>query len=128
LAELLNRTLDVVFAATPASPRQGQLRRAVRARLVAKLAAVAEDKAGSPTVTAEARAALDLLSRRLAQVKNGDAADLAQARWFQQIIDNHAQDQLAALVDADKKKGGPPPGMPIGGEDDWFGDALYAGF
>jgi hypothetical protein len=59
-------------------------------------------------------------------VKTGDAADLAQARWFQQIIDNHAQDQLAALVEADRKKTGPPPGMPIG-EDDWFGEPT-AGF
>ena len=122
LAELLNRTLDVVFAEAPASARQGQLRRAVRARLVVKLGALAEDKAGPPTVTAEARAALDLLSRRLASVKTGDVADLSQARWFQQIIDNRAQDQLSALVDADRKKGGPPPGMPIGGEDDWFGE------
>jgi Met-zincin len=123
LAELLNRTLDVVFAERPVSPRQGQLRRVVRARLVVKLAVLAEDKAGPPTVTAQARAALDLLSRRLAAVKTGDVADLSQARWFQQIIDNRAQDQLAALVEADSKKNGPPPGMPIGGgEDDWFGE------
>jgi hypothetical protein len=123
LAELLNRTLDVVFAESPVTPRQGQLRRTVRARLVVKLAALAEDKAGAPTVTAEARAALDLLSRRLASVRAGDVADLSQARWFQQVIDNRAQDQLAALIEADHKRSGPPPGMPIGGEDDWFGEA-----
>ncbi|MDB5481250.1 MAG: zinc-dependent metalloprotease, subfamily 2 [Caulobacteraceae bacterium] len=122
LAELLNRTLDVVFAGTPATPRQSQLRRAVRARLVVKLAGLAEDKAAPPTVTADARAALDLLARRLAQVKTGDVADLAQARYFEQIIENRSQDQLAAIVEADHKRAAPPPGMPIGGEDCWFCD------
>jgi hypothetical protein len=129
LAELLNRTLDVTFAATHASPRQEQLRRAVRARLVVKLAGLSEDKAAPPTVTAEARAALDLLAHRLAQVKTGDVADLSQARYFRQIIENHAQDQLAALVEADHRRAAPPPGMPIGGSEEcWFCETAGVAF
>ncbi len=133
LAELLTRTLDAVFADAPVSPRQGQIRRAVRARLVVWLAKAARDKAASPTVAADARAALDWLGRRLAQEKTGDLDDLAQARGLSEILLNHAQDELGALIESEiRSDPRPPPGMPIGGgsagadggENCWFCETL----
>jgi hypothetical protein len=124
LAELLTSTVDVVFSNQTLTSRQGQLRRTVRARLVARLARVLEDRSASPTVVAEAGAALDRIGGRLAQGKVGDVADQSQARYLSGLILNPSRDGLAALAEADRKRGvQPPPGMPIGaegGEDDWF--------
>ena len=124
LAELLGRTIDAVF--TPNSPggREGQLRRVVQSRLVVRLARVLADKRSTPGVTAEIRAALDRLGARLASLKTGDPADLAQARYLSEIILNRSYDKLATLVGADDRRDVViPPGMPIGGdggEDCWF--------
>jgi hypothetical protein len=125
LVETLNPAVDIAFATTPVSPRQAELRRVVRSRLVIRLAAASRAPEASPTVAAEARATLDALAHRLDALKAGDSADLAQARYLASVIENRAHDDLGALLDADRKNAAaPPPGMPIGAEDDWFGEDL----
>jgi len=130
LDELLSRTVDVVFADPNLDPRRSRIRRVVRARLVIRLADVAEDPAAEATVAAQARAALDILGRRLATVGGADPADLAQARYLADLIGNKSRDDLRALVAADRKGvPPPPPGMPIGaeaGEDGWFSETFPA--
>ena len=130
LAELMTRTIDHAFGDPPRSGREGQLRRVVRARLVVKLAALLAAESASPAVRAEARAALDQIAARLDQVRSADPADLAQARYLAGLIENRARDDLAALVERDRKRDvAPPPGMPIGGgEDCWFCDATTRSF
>jgi len=130
LTELMTRTIDYVFGDPPRSGREGQLRRVVRARLVVKLAALLTDENASPQVSAEARAALDRIAGRLDQVKSADPADLAQARYLAGLIENRARDDLAALVERDRKRAAaPPPGMPIGGgEECWFCETADATF
>jgi hypothetical protein len=124
LPELLGRTIDHVFAQTAVSPRQGQIRREVRARLVAKLLETARDRAAPPTVLADVRAALDRLVMRLDETRAGGEEDLAQARQLVTLLRGPAAEELATLVDADKRPAArPPPGMPIGagaGESCWF--------
>ena len=130
LTELMTRTIDYVFGDPPRSGREGQLRRVVRARLVVKLAALLTDENASPQVSAEARAALDRIAGRLDQVKSADPADLAQARYLAGLIENRARDDLAALVERDRKRAAaPPPGMPIGGgEECWFCETADGAF
>jgi hypothetical protein len=131
LNELMTRTVDAAFSDRAVPSRQAQLRRTVRSRLVVRLAQVLEDKSASPTVVAEAGAALDRIGRGLALVKTGDPADQAQARYLSSLILNPSRDGLAALVAADGKRGvEPPPGMPIGaegGEDGWFSESMGGG-
>ncbi len=128
LNELLKRTTEVVAAEKSISPREARLRRVVRQRLVVKLAQVMADASVPPTVTAEVKTALEALGHQLEALKTGDPADLAQARYLSGLILNRSRDDLAALADADLKRGAtPPPGMPIGaegGEDGWFSEAL----
>ena len=130
LPELMTRTIDYVFGDPPKSGREGQLRRVVRARLVVKLAALLNSEKVSPQVGAEARVALDQIAARLDQVKSADPADLAQARYLAGLIENPGRDDLAALVERERKLGVvPPPGMPIGGgEDCWFCETAGAAF
>jgi hypothetical protein len=128
LTELLTRLVDTVLADSPATSSQRQLGRVVRARLVLKLGEVLEAKDASPTVIAETRAALDRLAHRLDELKAGDPADLAQARYLSGVILDRSRDELADLVRSDRAGGAAiPPGMPIGGgggEDCWFCEPL----
>jgi hypothetical protein len=130
LSELLAHTVAAAWPTAAANTgRAGLIRRSVQARLVARLAGLLEDKSLSPTATAEVRAALTALGHRLALVKAGDAADVAQAAYYAQIILNPARDELHGLVEADKRRAlEPPPGMPIGsGEDCWFCETVGLG-
>ena len=131
LTELLARTISTVFADQPVNPREGQLRRVVRERLVVGLARLLEDPATPAQVAAETRAAFEDLGRRLDALKTGDAADRAQARYLSGIILNRSREDLKALVEGDRKRAAaPPPGMPIGaqdGEDGWFSEPVIAG-
>jgi hypothetical protein len=101
----------------------------VQTRLVVRMASLLEDKSLSPSAAAEVRAALTALGRRLALVKTGDPADVAQAAYYSQMILNPARDELHQLVEGEKKRGfEPPPGMPIGsGEDCWFCEPVSLG-
>jgi len=118
--ELLTRSFAAV--STPATGRQAELARVVRWRLVATLAAVQADKSLSPTAASMIRMALVDYGKRLAASPGADPADRAQARDLAAILTDPDPARLAAL--ADKAKAGPrtPPGPPIGGETDWFGD------
>ncbi len=79
-------------------------------------------------MTAQVRAALDRLGRRLGSSSGGDPADMAQARYLSALLLNHVQDDLAALSQADRKRDvAVPPGMPIGGdggEDCWLCESM----
>lgn len=124
LPELMSRAVDAVMGPATLTARQAQLRRVVRARLAAKLASVAEDKTASAAVATQARAALDQLAARLDQIKTGDPAEIAQAKYLSELIDNRAMDGVAALAASDRRRNvTPPPGMPIGAANDdgcWF--------
>jgi hypothetical protein len=91
---------------------------------VVRLAKVLSDSHTTPQVTLEVRAALDRLAAGLTALKTGDQADLAQARYLAEIIQNRAYDKLAALAQSDDRREVTiPPGMPIGadeGEACWF--------
>ena len=128
LAELFepNRRRRLRLRAGPgpsSRPAQG----VVRARLVAHLAGVLQDKATSAAVSAEVRAALDRLGHQLAS-RGGEAADQAQAHDLAALILNRSHDDLASLAETDKgREPAPPPGMPIGdGEDDWFSEPAHS--
>jgi len=118
--ELLARAFAAV--SKPATGRQAELARVVRWRLVATLAATQADSALSPTAASLVRTALVDYGKRLAANPGADPADRAQARDLAAILTDPDPARLAAL--ADKGKAGPrtPPGPPIGGETDWFGD------
>jgi hypothetical protein len=124
LRELLDRTLDTAFGARQAAGRAAGLRRVIQSRLVVRLAKVLSDSHTMPQVTLEVRAALDRLAAGLTALKTGDQADLAQARYLAEIIQNRAYDKLAALAQSDDRREVTiPPGMPIGedeGEACWF--------
>ncbi len=128
LPELLDRTLDASFAGAPPRGRPAMLRRRVQLRTVAQLATLLTDKRTSPTVTAQVRAALDRLGRRLGASAGGDPADTAQARYLSTLLLNHVQDDLGALGQMDRKRAiAVPPGMPIGGdggEDCWLCESM----
>lgn len=128
LSELLAKTVAAAFpGATKGQGRAGLIRRSVQTRLMVELASLVEDKSLSPSATAEVRAALTALGKRLAGVKTGDPADVAQAAYYAQIILNPARDELHGLVEANKRREvAAPPGMPIGsrGEDCWFCEAV----
>ena len=128
LSELLKATLDAAFETRAASPRQAVLRRVVQTRMVTRLARVLADKTASPSVKAGVRAALDGLATRLAQRRDGDPAERAQASWLSGLILDRSRDELAELAASDKAFE-PPPGMPIGsdGEACWFCEAPSIG-
>ena len=69
---------------------------------------------------------LEGLGHRLGSLKSADPADLAQARYYADLILNPNRDGIAAIAAADTSRDlNPPPGMPIGassgeGEDCWF--------
>jgi hypothetical protein len=131
LGELLQRTLDHVFAGPTESGRRAMLRRRVQMRTILQLALLLQDKRTPPVVSAQVRAALDKLGHGLAQRAKGDAADLAQAHVLSELLLNRAQDGLAALAAADAKRDiAPPPGMPIGdgeAEDCWLCERVSFG-
>jgi hypothetical protein len=131
LSELLAKTIASAYPAPATGQgRSGLIRRSIQARLIVDLAATLEDKSLSPAAAAEVRAALTALGRRLALVKTGDPADVAQAAYYSEIILNPARDELHGLVEAHKRRDiAPPPGMPIGGqgEDCWFCETAALG-
>lgn len=114
LPELMTRAIAAAFPAQAETGHTALIRKRVQARLVVQLAKALQDNALSPAAAADIRASLDGLAGRL---KNGDA----QARAFAAILSD--PDRLKALADADKARHvSPPPGMPIGGEDDWLAE------
>ncbi len=120
LAELLKRTTDAVFSSKDGEGRAALVRRRVQARLIVQLAKDLQDGALSPAATADIRASLDDLGRRL---KSAPGPGGAQARAFATLLTDPSPDRLKALADNDRARHvAPPPGMPIGadGEDCWL--------
>jgi hypothetical protein len=130
LSELLGKTVDAVYAPAPAGPHSAELRRRIQARTIIRLAAALQDKSLNPTTAAGLKAALTGLGERLAKTKTGDAADVAQAQYYAELILNPNRDGLAIIAAADTARAQTtPPGMPIGsggdnGEDCWYCEAV----
>ena len=129
LSELLDKTVATAYA--PGGPgRLGELRRRIQARTIIRLAAALQEKSLNPTVAAELKATLTGLGQRLAATKAGDPADIAQARYYADLILNPSRDGAAAIAAADTRRQlEPPPGMPIGeggdqGEDCWYCESV----
>jgi hypothetical protein len=131
LDELLTRSLDATFAAKPEKGgRIGELRRRVQVRLVTDMAQTLQAPILSPTAAGQIKAALTGLGARLAAIKAGDPADLAQARYLSAILLDTTKDAVKTLAETDKARNvSPPPGMPIGGdaEDCWLCKPLAHG-
>ncbi|MGC1302792.1 MAG: hypothetical protein WA840_10495, partial [Caulobacteraceae bacterium] len=89
------------------------------ARTIVRLASALQEKSLNPTAAAEIKATLTSLGQRLAATTAGDPADIAQARYYADLILNPSRDGLAAIAAADTRHAmEPPPGMPIGGDGD----------
>lgn len=127
LAELLSTTTAAVFGSdSAAGPHGAGLRHCVQARLIAHLATVLADKSLAPTAAIVVRASLVDLGARLASQKGGNAADLATAHYYAELLRDPTPEKLHGLIERDAGNAAPPPGMPIGaqGEDDWFATGL----
>lgn len=126
LGELLNQTFAAAFPTASDGGARGLTRRAVQARLVAKLAADLRDPSLSPGAAAQIRAGLADLGKRLDGAKGLDGADLAQAHALAAVLLDGSGQKLKALAETDQAHHPePPPGMPIGGgEDCWLCEDL----
>jgi len=127
IGELLDRTLAAVYpAGTSESAKTAELRRRIQARTIIRLASALQHPGLNPTAAASVKSALEGLGHRLGSLKSADPADLAQARYYADLILNPNRDGIAAIAAADTSRDlNPPPGMPIGassgeGEDCWF--------
>ena len=123
LSELLNKTVDAVYAPAPAGPHAAELRRRIQARTIIRLASALQNSSLNPTAAAEIKATLTSLGQRLAATKGGDPGDVAQAHYFADLLSS--RDGMAAIAKADTARAQEtPPGMPIGGagqgEDCWY--------
>jgi hypothetical protein len=127
LPEMLSTTIQTIFpGSVGTAPHEGLVRRAVQARLIVYLAAAMADKSLSPTAAAVIQDALTDLGRQLKGATRGDAEDLAQARYYAEILLGTTPDRFKVLVERDAGHAAPPPGMPIGGgEDDWFAGSAW---
>ncbi len=106
-------------AAPGAGPHEAELRRRLEARIIIRLASAVQDPALNPTAAAAIRASLTHLGQSLAARTTGAPADLAQARYYADLILNPARDGLAMIAAQDAKRGlETPPGMPIGAAPD----------
>jgi hypothetical protein len=129
LPELLSETVNAVFAATEKKDGAhiAALRRCIEGRLLARLGLTLEDESLSPAAAADLHAALAELGDRLQKWKDGDAEELATARYYADIISHDKLKDFAKSMITNHPA--PPAGMPIGadGEDDWFADPGYRG-
>jgi hypothetical protein len=128
--ELLEDVLRAVYhPPANASPHAAELERRIQARVIIRMAVALEAPSLNPTAAAALKASLRALGEKLATNKTGDPADIAQARYFADLILNPSRDGLAVIAAMDARRGlGPPPGMPIGapenlGDGCWFCEA-----
>ena len=123
VTELIDRVIAQTWGA-PAGPgpHRAELARRVAARTLIRLASAAQSPALNPTGAAAIRQSVTTLGHRLAVAATGSAADIAQARYYADLILNPSRDGLAVIAAADTRRAlRPPPGMPIGqGETGWF--------
>ncbi|WP_269714556.1 zinc-dependent metalloprotease [Caulobacter sp. NIBR2454] len=117
--ELTRRILASAFDGSVPAGRLADVRRRVQARTVFALAAAKDDPNVSPTAASILAARLDDLAKRLGSAKGADAESV-HARWLAGLLND--RDKLAPLLAQERRIPATPPGMPIGGETDWFGD------
>jgi hypothetical protein len=118
-AEVLDALIAKAFAPM-ADARLADIQRRVQARLVLSFAETARDGSLSPTVAAEIDQRLRELASRLDKEKAGDGLDRAHRDRLVRLIRD--KDELDRALKAPTRKLTIPPGMPIGAEQDWFGD------
>ncbi len=118
LPELFDR-LSATLANASGTPRQAELRRRIRARYVARLASLLQDKRLSSTAIAATRGAATRFGERLNSC-TGDALETDSCTYLAGLLTT-APDRLAAVAEPIAAPPEIPPGAPIGSdEDDWF--------
>ncbi len=99
-----------------------ELARRIQARTIIRLASTLQSPALAPAPAAAIRMALTRLGQTLSALSSPDKADLAQAKYYAELL--ASRDGLAAIAAADTKRVQKvPPGMPIGqgtAETCWF--------
>jgi len=128
VAEVLDALADRVFEGrAPATPRLGEIRRAVQAATVRRLLAAA----AAPGQTSAVRAALEAKLRRLADLlartaRAGEPADRSLRALLARDVERFLARPIAAAPGAAADPGAPPdppPGPPIGSAMDTEGCA-----
>ncbi len=118
LPELFDR-LSTTLATGTGTSRQAELHRRIRARYVARLASLLEDKRLSSTALAATRGAATRFGERLTNC-TGDALETDSCTYLASLLTTKP-DRLAAVAEPIMAPPEIPPGAPIGSdEDDWF--------
>ena len=123
IGEVIDQIVSKTFHETPSQGgHTAELRRRIQARTIIRLATAMQANSLDPTAKASIKAALDALGERLARLTSGDPADVAQARYYSNLLLNPNIDGIAIIAAADTHRAlEPPPGMPIGeSEDCWL--------
>jgi hypothetical protein len=126
LSELVEGVLSAVYPKGSNSQGRGELSRRLQARTIIRLASVLQSPTLNPTAAAVVKTSLTKLGQSLATATGVDPADVAQARYYADLLLNPNRDGVAAIAAMDERRDiRPPPGMPIGagpdqGEDCWF--------
>jgi hypothetical protein len=120
IGEMLGGIVSKTFNDAPLqSGHAAELRRRIQARTIIRLATAMQAASLDPTAKASIKAALDALGHRLSTLTSSDPADLAQARYYSNLLLNPNIDGVAIAAAADTRRAlEPPPGMPIGESDD----------
>jgi hypothetical protein len=127
LASLLDQTIAAVFPAFAPKPgHAAEIRRRIQARLLVDLARATQQPSLAPAAAAEIDFALTQLGTRLAAQKPTDPADAAQAHAFATLLHDPSHAGLRSMAQS-APAAEPPPGMPIGEDDDcWLCGSLAA--
>ncbi|MNE22333.1 hypothetical protein D3C80_1155410 [compost metagenome] len=113
LIEVLDRTATAVGPGGSLSPRQAELRRVVRARYAAYLAALIQGKDLSSTAQGAVRDSARRFGEQLKRCR-GDRLETAQCAWLAEVLTGPSEG-LKALSETLPVAQAVPPGAPIGG-------------
>ena len=113
LTEMLDRVATAVGPGASLSPRQAELRRVVRARYAAYLAALIQGKDLSSTAQGAVRDSARRFGEQLKRCR-GDRLETAQCAWLAEALTGPV-DGLKALSETLPVAQAVPPGAPIGG-------------
>lgn len=117
LPETLDRVAATVGAGAALSPRQMELRRAVRARYVTNLAKLVQGQDLSSTAQGVVRDHARRFGEQLKRCR-GDRLETAQCVYLGELLTGPVED-LKALTEGERAVQPIPPGAPIG-SDDWL--------
>lgn len=117
LPETLDRIAVAVGNGQALSPRQMELRRAVRARYVTNLATLIQGKDLSSTAQGAVRDHARRFGEQLKRCR-GDRLETAQCVYLSELLTGPV-DNLKALTEGERAAQPIPPGAPIG-SDDWL--------